>query len=161
MLISCPGAGEMALTSSRGCSDLFCWLRNIRHPRLEIVATVEINCSVWILTGVILAAIQVDDAAEAEGGFPASISEVIVIKNADGTTSELRAACHRTSMFLLGGDSESPPARRDTGEKIFPRIAVMARQYLAIPASSATAERVFSYQCWPHAFRDKSLLDGT
>jgi hypothetical protein len=27
----------------------------------------------------------------------------------------------------------------------FPRIAVMARQFLAIPAASATAERVFSF----------------
>ena len=31
---------------------------------------------------------------------------------------------------------------RDVGQACFPRITVMARQFLAIPASSATAERV-------------------
>lgn len=76
-----------------------------------------------------------------------SISEVIVIKNADGTTSE-----HDLDVLAWW---------RDTGEKIFPRIAVMARQYLAIPASSATAERVFSYAGLKLSDLRKSLLDGT
>ena len=34
---------------------------------------------------------------------------------------------------------------RDVGQARFPRIAVMARQFLAIPAASVTAERVFSF----------------
>ena len=33
---------------------------------------------------------------------------------------------------------------RDVGQTHFPRIAVMDRQFLAIPAASVTAERVFS-----------------
>ena len=34
---------------------------------------------------------------------------------------------------------------RDVGQAHFPRIAVMTRQFLAIPVASATAERVFSF----------------
>ena len=34
---------------------------------------------------------------------------------------------------------------RDVGQARFPRIAVMARQFLSIPEASATAERVFSF----------------
>ena len=34
---------------------------------------------------------------------------------------------------------------RDVGQARFPRFAVMARQFLAIPADSATSERVFSF----------------
>ena len=34
---------------------------------------------------------------------------------------------------------------RDVGRARFPRIAVMTRQFLAIPEASATAERVFSF----------------
>jgi hypothetical protein len=33
---------------------------------------------------------------------------------------------------------------RDVGQARFPRIAVMVRQFLTIPAASATTERVFS-----------------
>ena len=34
---------------------------------------------------------------------------------------------------------------RDVGQARFPRIAVMTRQFLSIPAASTTAERVFSF----------------
>ncbi len=34
---------------------------------------------------------------------------------------------------------------RDVGQARFPRIAVMTRQFLAIPVTSATTERVFSF----------------
>ena len=34
---------------------------------------------------------------------------------------------------------------RDVGRARFPRIVVMTRQFLTIPAASATAERVFSF----------------
>jgi hypothetical protein len=50
---------------------------------------------------------------------------------------------------------------RDIGQVQFPRIAVMARQYLAIPASSATSERVFSFAGLTLSDLRKSLLDGT
>ena len=43
----------------------------------------------------------------------------------------------------------------------FPRIAVMARQFLAIPASSATAERVFSFAGLTLSDLRKSLVEGT
>ncbi len=48
---------------------------------------------------------------------------------------------------------------RDVGQARFPRISVMARQFLAILATSATAERVFSFA----GLTDlrKSLLEGT
>jgi len=50
---------------------------------------------------------------------------------------------------------------RDVGQAQFPRIAVMARQFLAIPASSATSERVFSFAGLTLSDLRKSLLDGT
>jgi hypothetical protein len=37
---------------------------------------------------------------------------------------------------------------RDVGRARFPRIAVMIRHFLDIPAASATAERVFSFDKW-------------
>ena len=43
----------------------------------------------------------------------------------------------------------------------FPRISVMARQFLAIPAASATAERVFSFAGLMLSDLRKSLLEGT
>ena len=50
---------------------------------------------------------------------------------------------------------------REVGQVRFPRIAVMARQFLAIPASSATAERVFSFAGLTLSDLRKSLLDAT
>jgi len=50
---------------------------------------------------------------------------------------------------------------RDVGQARFPRIAVMARQFLAIPASSATAERVFSFAGLTLSDLRKSLVEGT
>ena len=50
---------------------------------------------------------------------------------------------------------------RDVGQARFPRIAVMARQFLAIPAASATAERVFSFAGLTLSDLRKSLLEGT
>ena len=50
---------------------------------------------------------------------------------------------------------------RDVGQARFPRIAVMARQFLAIPAASATAERVFSFAGLTLSDLRKRLLEGT
>ena len=50
---------------------------------------------------------------------------------------------------------------RDVGQARFPRISVMARQFLAIPATSATAERVFSFAGLSFSDLRKSLLEGT
>jgi hypothetical protein len=50
---------------------------------------------------------------------------------------------------------------RDVGQARFPRISVMARQFLAIPAVSATAERVFSFAGLTLSDLSKSLLEGT
>ena len=50
---------------------------------------------------------------------------------------------------------------RDVGRARFPRIAVMTRQFLAIPAASATAERVFSFAGLTLSDLRKSLLEGT
>ena len=50
---------------------------------------------------------------------------------------------------------------RDVGQARFPRIPVMTRQFLAIPASSATAERVFSFAGLTLSDLRKRLLEGT
>jgi hypothetical protein len=50
---------------------------------------------------------------------------------------------------------------RDVGRARFPRIAVMTRQFLTIPAASATAERVFSFAGLTLSDLCKSLLEGT
>jgi hypothetical protein len=44
---------------------------------------------------------------------------------------------------------------------VFPHISVMARQFLAIPAASVTAERVFSFAGLTLSDLRKSLLEGT
>ena len=49
--------------------------------------------------------------------------------------------------------------RRDVGRARFPRIAVMTRQFLTIPAASATAERVFSFAGLTLSDLRKSLLE--
>ena len=50
---------------------------------------------------------------------------------------------------------------RDVGQDRFPRITVMTRQFLAIPAASATAERVFSFTGLTLSDLRKSLLEST
>jgi hypothetical protein len=50
---------------------------------------------------------------------------------------------------------------RDVGRARFPRIAVMTRQFLAIPTGRATAERVFSFAGLTFSDLRKSLLEGT
>ena len=50
---------------------------------------------------------------------------------------------------------------RDVGQARFPRITVMARQFLTFPATSATAERVFSFAGLTLSELRKSLLEGT
>ncbi len=50
---------------------------------------------------------------------------------------------------------------RDVGQTRFPRIAVMDRQFLAIPAVSATGERVFSFTGLTLSDLSKRLLEGT
>ncbi len=50
---------------------------------------------------------------------------------------------------------------RDVGRAHFPRIAVMTRQFLTIPAASATAERVFSFAGLTLSDLRKSLVEGT
>ena len=50
---------------------------------------------------------------------------------------------------------------RDVGQARFPRISVMARQFLTIPVASTTAERVFSFAGLTLSDLRKSLLEGT
>ncbi len=50
---------------------------------------------------------------------------------------------------------------RDVGQARFPHIAVMDRQFLTIPATSATVERVFSFAGLTLSDQRKSLLEGT
>ena len=50
---------------------------------------------------------------------------------------------------------------RDVGQARFPRIAVMTRQFLGIPAASVTAERVFSFSGLTLSDLRKSLFEGT
>ena len=48
---------------------------------------------------------------------------------------------------------------RDVGQARFPRIAVMTRQFLTIPETSTTAERVFSFAGLTVSDLRKSLLE--
>jgi hypothetical protein len=50
---------------------------------------------------------------------------------------------------------------RDVGRARFPHIAVMTRQFLGIPESSETVERVFSFTGLTLSDLHKSLLEGT
>jgi hypothetical protein len=50
---------------------------------------------------------------------------------------------------------------REIGEKRYPHIALMARQYLAVPASSAAVERIFSFAGLSYSDLRKSLHDTT
>jgi hypothetical protein len=50
---------------------------------------------------------------------------------------------------------------RDVGQARFPRIVVMTRQFLSIPAVSTTVERVFSFAGLTLSDLRKSLLEGT
>ena len=50
---------------------------------------------------------------------------------------------------------------RDVGQARFPHIAVMTRQFLVIPESSATTERVFSFAGLTLSDLRKRLLEGT
>jgi hypothetical protein len=50
---------------------------------------------------------------------------------------------------------------RDVGQARFPRITVMPRQFLTIPVSSTTAERVFSFTGLTFSDPRKRLLEGT
>ena len=49
----------------------------------------------------------------------------------------------------------------DVGQARFPHIAVMSRQFLSIPAASATTERVFRFAGLTLSDLRKSLLEGT
>ena len=63
--------------------------------------------------------------------MPVIQSSTVIVKNEDGSD--------------ITQDVDVLVWWRDVGQARFPRITVMARQFLAIPASSATAERVFSF----------------
>ena len=50
---------------------------------------------------------------------------------------------------------------RDVVQARFPRISVMSRQFLSIPAVSVTSERVFSFAGLTLSDLRKSLFEGT
>ncbi len=50
---------------------------------------------------------------------------------------------------------------RDVGQARFPHITVMGRQFLTIPESSTTTERVLSFAGLTLSESRKSLLEGT
>ena len=69
------------------------------------------------------------------------------------------------SSAVIGKNEDGSDITQDVdvlvGRARFPRIAVMTRQFLAIPAASATAERVFSFAGLTLSDLRKSLLEGT
>ena len=79
--------------------------------------------------------------------MPAIQSSAVIDKNEDGSD--------------ITQDVDVRVWWRDVGQARFPRIAVMARQFLAIPAASATAERVFSFAGLTLSDLRKSLVEGT
>ena len=50
---------------------------------------------------------------------------------------------------------------KEIGEKRYPHIALMAHQYLAVPATSAAVERIFSFAGLSYSDLRKSLHDTT
>ena len=67
----------------------------------------------------------------------------------------------QTSRKMLTQDVDVLVWWRDVGQSRFPHIVVMVRQFLSIPAGSATAERVFSFAGLTLSDLCKSLLEGT
>jgi hypothetical protein len=60
-----------------------------------------------------------------------------------------------------GGDVDILKWWKEIGQKKFPHVAVMARQYLGVPASSAIVERIFSFAGLTFSDLRKSLEDTT
>ena len=79
--------------------------------------------------------------------MPAIQTSVVIGKNTDGSD--------------ITQDVDVLVWWRDVRQARFPHIVVMARQFLAIPVSSATAERVFSFAGLTLSDLRKSLLEGT
>ena len=74
-------------------------------------------------------------------------SSVVICKNEDGSD--------------ITQDVDVLVWWRDVGQARFPRIVVMVRQFLPIPVSSVTTERVFSFAGLTLSDLRKSLLEGT
>ena len=91
------------------------------------------------------------------------------ISEADKTRLEMQCLRSRSSAVIGKNEDGSDITQdvdvlvwwRDVGRARFPRIPVMTRQFLAIPAASATAERVFSFAGLTLSDLRKSLLEGT
>jgi hypothetical protein len=79
--------------------------------------------------------------------MPAIQSSVVIGKNEDGPD--------------ITQDVDVLVWWRDVGHVRFPRITVMTRQFLTMPAASATAESVFSLAGLTLSVLHKSLLEGT
>ncbi len=79
--------------------------------------------------------------------MPSIPSSTVIGKNEDGSD--------------ITQDADVLAWWRNVGQARFPLISVMARQFLAIPAASATAERVFSFAGLTLSDLRKSLLEGT
>ena len=79
--------------------------------------------------------------------MPAIQSITVICKNEDGSD--------------ITQDIDVLVLWRDVGQSRFPRISVMTRQFLAIPAVSVTSERVFSFAGLTLSDLRKSLLEGT
>ena len=63
------------------------------------------------------------------------------------------------SKNIDGSDVDILKWWKEIGEKRYPHIALMARQYLAVPATSAAVERIFSFAGLSYSDLRKSLHD--
>ena len=77
--------------------------------------------------------------------MPVIQNSVVIVKNEDGSD--------------IAQDVDVLVWWRDVGQARFPRIAVIDRQFLTIPVTSATAERVFSFAGLTLSDLRKSLLE--
>ncbi len=78
--------------------------------------------------------------------MPAIQSSIVIGKNEDGSD--------------ITQDVDVLVWWRDVGQTCFSHITVMVRQFLTIPVTSATVERVFSFAGLTLSDLRKSLLEG-
>ena len=79
--------------------------------------------------------------------MPVIQSNTVIIKNEDGSD--------------ITQDVDVLVWWRDVGQARFPRVVVLARQFLTIPEDSATVERVFCFTGLTLSDLCKYLLEGT
>ena len=89
--------------------------------------------------------VNLDDVEELESEDD---SDIVVVRGTNRKESELQRYCRTTEHCMKGKFSKSKPIDVmkwwKAHAEIYPDLSRMARDYLAIPATSASSERLFS-----------------